>query len=124
MKKLKTLLIATLAAANIYTLINSDKQQEQPTNEKPLLSIEHFECDYYQSYLHGSVPVDHDTFIAIKVAYTITEDESYIYLLDSLNNQEYAITKMIIDINNGQWKKLKKYKKSIDTSWSGDIIKV
>ena len=97
MKKLKTLLIATLAASNIYTLA-SDK----PTNEAPPLTIEHFECDYYQSYLHGSVPVDHDTFIAIKVAYTITEDESYIYLLDSLNNQEYAIAQMIIDINNGQ----------------------
>lgn len=102
MKKLKTLLIATLAAANIYTLINSDKQQEQPTNEKPLLSIENYELDYYNSYLHGPVPVDHDTFIAIKVAYTITEDDRYIYLLDSLNSNEYAIASMIIDINNGQ----------------------
>lgn len=98
MKKLKILLFATLAAANIYTLVNSDKQQEQPT----LLSIENFECDYYKSYLNGPVPVDHDTFIAIKVAYTITEDERYIYLLDSLNSQEYAIATMIIDINNGQ----------------------
>ena len=102
MKKLKTLLLATLTAVNIYTLVNSDKQQEQPTNEKPLLSIEHFECDYYQSYLHGSIPVEHDTFIAIKVALTITEDDRYIYLLDSLNSNEYAIATMIIDINNGQ----------------------
>lgn len=98
MKKIRNLLIATLAAANIYTLA-SDKQ---PTNEAPLLTIEHFECDYYNSYLHGPVPVDHDTFIAIKVAYTITEDDRYIYLLDSLNSNEYAIASMIIDINNGQ----------------------
>lgn len=100
MKKLKTLLIATLAATNIYTLINSDKQQqeEQPT----LLSIENYEFDYYNSYLHGSVPVEHDTFIAIKVALTITEDERYSYLLDDLNTNEYAIAQMIIDIEKGQ----------------------
>lgn len=98
MKKLKTLLIATLTAANIYTLVNSDKQQEQPT----LLSIENYEFDYYNSYLHGSVPVEHDTFIAIKVALTITENESYSYLLDDLNANEYAITQMIIDIEKGQ----------------------
>lgn len=99
MKKLKTLLIATLAAANIYTLINSDKQQEeQPT----LLSIENYEFDYYNSYLHGSVPVDHDTFIGIKVAYTIIENENYCYLLDDLNANELAVTTMILDIEKGQ----------------------
>ena len=98
MKKLKTLLLATLAAANIYTLVNSDKQQEQPT----LLSIENYEYDYYNSYLHGSMDVDHDTFVAIKVAYTIIENENYSYLLDDLNANELAITTMIIDINNGQ----------------------
>ena len=98
MKKIRNLLIATLAAANIYTLA-SDKQ---PTNEKPLLSIENYEFDYYNSYLHGPVPVDHDTFIAIKVAYTIAEDESYSYLLDDLNANELAITTMILDIEKGQ----------------------
>ena len=97
MKKLRNLLIATLAATNIYTLA-SDK----PTNEAPLLTIEHFECDYYNSYLHGSMDVDHDTFIAVKVAYTIIENENYSYLLDDLNANELAITTMILDINNGQ----------------------
>lgn len=97
MKKLRNLLIATLAAANIYTLA-SDK----PANEAPLLTIEHFECDYYNSYLHGSMNVDHDTFIAIKVAYSIIENKDYSYLLDDLNANEYAITQMIIDVNSGQ----------------------
>lgn len=97
MKKLKNLLIATLAAANIYTLA-SDK----PTNEAPLLSIENIEYDYYNSYIHGSMDVDHDTFIAIKTAYTIIENENYSYLLDDLNANELAITTMILDINNGQ----------------------
>lgn len=98
MKKIRNLLIATLAAANIYTLA-SDKQ---PTNEAPLLTIEHFECDYYNSYIHGSMDVDHDTFVAVKVAYTIIENENYSYLLDDLNANELAITTMILDINNGQ----------------------
>ena len=100
MKKLKALLFTTLAAANIYTLVSSDKQQqeEQPT----LLSIENYEFDYYNSYLHGSVPVDHDTFIAIKVAYTIIDNNHYSYLLSELNEKEYAITTMILDIEKGQ----------------------
>ena len=88
MKKLKTLLLATLTAVNIYTLVNSDKQQEdQPT----LLSIEHFEYDFYQSYINESREVDHDTFIAIKVAYTIKDNNHYSYLLSELNDKEYAI---------------------------------
>ena len=100
MKKLKTLLLATLAAANIYTLVNSDKQQEQPT--LLLLSIEHFEYDFYQSYINDSIEVDHDTFIAIKVAYTIKDNNNYSYLLSELNEKEYAITSMILDIEKGQ----------------------
>ena len=98
MKKIRNLLIATLAAANIYTLVNSNKQQEQQT----LLSIENYEFDYCNSYIHGSTDVDHDTFIAIKVAYTIIENDNYSYLLDDLNANELAITTMILDIEKGQ----------------------
>lgn len=99
MKKLKTLLLATLTAANIYTLVSSDKhQQDQPT----LLSIEHFEYDFYQSYINDSIEVDHDAFIAIKVAYTIKDNNHYSYLLSELNEKEYAIASMILSIEEGQ----------------------
>ena len=100
MKKLKALLLTTLTAVNIYTLVNSDKQQQE--EKQTLLSIENFEYDFYQSYINDSIEVDHDVYIAVKVAYTIKDNEHYSYLLSELNEKEKAITNMILDIEKGQ----------------------